>query len=972
MENGKGGFRKGRKLASSRRRQIREPADGQDAPATPEPESWPSHSEEELQSFFRDCGARERGFVTREDLAEAKFSFLGNEEPQMIFDWVDTEHKGRLSLEEFSSGLKNVFGSSPRTHRLHRKRPVPSQRASGAFSLPALEEADAKEKEAFLALVGQMGTGHSLSEQAEIWRLWGELQQEEPQLAGNLEGFLAKMSSRLQEARADREALEWTLRKQDSDHLHKVRQLYEETEEQIRREKQQLQAQSDSRGMALSTHMQEVLEAKEQEVQRLAESQRELEAQLLHLSSSQQEASWENLQLREAERDLAGQLEEVRGQLQVTRGRLNTARGRVSWQIEEEPSVPRENEKAPDPQAVPTEEAPLPELFGDNEDWNQLLSSFGDHSHRALQLCWSPPPTPSGTSGPQTPRIVRQISISQMPALQFTQESTSDPDPSPRSPAGVPAGAKDRQGVADPEGQDGQDGSSEQPVDTPGLEAGSKSPFPWSLPAAQAEESGSVGTEAFRVLLAPEAEPPPQGLSLPPQFPAGSRKQFQAPDLSDKSLWPELDPAKLPMEREVLRENLKDLGLESQGATALPEGAAEPSLSLEPVSQVPTETPVHGEARLARQEGHPRDFQEAHGQVLKLDSLSTHLLQSPQVQPRPKEGNSGEGGQEDPRPEQAGEAHGLEARNLESPQQDDPLSDTSQVPAEAEVPASGKISPLRGSPLMGLGAGLAVGAPETTQALLTLAEPEAQPRSISIPIQVESKPDTSQPTEPGLPSRLGDPGTDSGEAKLTFPGDLTAGKPQADPDYLYHVIFLGDSNVGKTSFLHLLHHDAFATGLTATVGVDFRVKRLTVDNKNFALQLWDTAGQERYHSLTRQLLHKADGVVLMYDVTSRESFSHVRYWLDCLQDAGADGVAMVLLGNKMDCEEERQVPAEAGRRLAQELGISFGECSAILGHNILEPLMNLARTLKMQEDRLKASMVEVTHQQPPKRASCCR
>ncbi|XP_049999705.1 ras-related protein Rab-44 isoform X5 [Alexandromys fortis] len=822
MENGKGGFRKGRKLASSRRRQIREPADGQDAPATPEPESWPSHSEEELQSFFRDCGARERGFVTREDLAEAKFSFLGNEEPQMIFDWVDTEHKGRLSLEEFSSGLKNVFGSSPRTHRLHRKRPVPSQRASGAFSLPALEEADAKEKEAFLALVGQMGTGHSLSEQAEIWRLWGELQQEEPQLAGNLEGFLAKMSSRLQEARADREALEWTLRKQDSDHLHKVRQLYEETEEQIRREKQQLQAQSDSRGMALSTHMQEVLEAKEQEVQRLAESQRELEAQLLHLSSSQQEASWENLQLREAERDLAGQLEEVRGQLQVTRGRLNTARGRVSWQIEEEPSVPRENEKAPDPQAVPTEEAPLPELFGDNEDWNQLLSSFGDHSHRALQLCWSPPPTPSGTSGPQTPRIVRQISISQMPALQFTQESTSDPDPSPRSPAGVPAGAKDRQGVADPEGQDGQDGSSEQPVDTPGLEAGSKSPFPWSLPAAQAEESGSVGTEAFRVLLAPEAEPPPQGLSLPPQFPAGSRKQFQAPDLSDKSLWPELDPAKLPMEREVLRENLKDLGLESQGATALPEGAAEPSLSLEPVSQV------------------------------------------------------------------------------------------------------------------------------------------------------ESKPDTSQPTEPGLPSRLGDPGTDSGEAKLTFPGDLTAGKPQADPDYLYHVIFLGDSNVGKTSFLHLLHHDAFATGLTATVGVDFRVKRLTVDNKNFALQLWDTAGQERYHSLTRQLLHKADGVVLMYDVTSRESFSHVRYWLDCLQDAGADGVAMVLLGNKMDCEEERQVPAEAGRRLAQELGISFGECSAILGHNILEPLMNLARTLKMQEDRLKASMVEVTHQQPPKRASCCR
>ena len=127
--------------------------------------------------------------------------------------------------------------------------------------------------------------------------------------------------------------------RRDSDHLYKVRQLYEETEEQIRREKQQLQAQSDSRGMALSAHMQEALEAKEQEVQRLAEGQRELEAQLLHLSSTQQEANRENLQLREAERDLAGQLEEVRGQLQVTRGHLDTARtrGKVSWQIEEEP-----------------------------------------------------------------------------------------------------------------------------------------------------------------------------------------------------------------------------------------------------------------------------------------------------------------------------------------------------------------------------------------------------------------------------------------------------------------------------------------------------------------------------------------------------------------------------------------------------------------------------------------------------------
>lgn len=177
--------------------------------------------------------------------------------------------------------------------------------------------------------------------------------------------------------------------------------------------------------------------------------------------------------------------------------------------------------------------------------------------------------------------------------------------------------------------------------------------------------------------------------------------------------------------------------------------------------------------------------------------------------------------------------------------------------------------------------------------------------------------------------------------------------------------------MGKTSFLHLLHQDTFASGLTATVGVDFRVKNLLVDNKYYALQLWDTAGQERYHSMTRQLLRKADGVVLMYDVTSQESFAHVRYWLDCLQDAGCVGVVVLLLGNKMDCEEERQVSTEAGQQLAQELGVAFGECSAALGHNILEPMVNLARSLKRQEDLLKGSLVEVAPERPPKKAGCC-
>lgn len=382
-----------------------------------------------------------------------------------------------------------------------------------------------------------------------------------------------------------------------------------------------------------------------------------------------------------------------------------------------------------------------------------------------------------------------------------------------------PAGARDRTGVEDPEGQDGQDISSEQPVDSPDLDARAKGSFLWSLPGAPAGGSGNVEAAASRALLASEAEPPPQGLSSPPQSPTGSRKQTQAPDLGDKSLWSGPDPATLSIEREVMAEDLK-LGLASQGTTALPEGAAEPSLSLECVDQVCAERPVQDEAHLARPESPPRGFQEACGQVLTVDSLSTHLPQSLEEQLRPEEGKLGERGQQDPGSAEASAAHGPEARNTESSQQDDPLPNISQPPAGMEAPAPGQMSPPRSSPILGAGAGLAVGAPETTQALLTLAESEAQPRPVSMPVQVESKSDAPQPTEPGAESRPEDPRADLQEAerRSSSPGDLTADKPQADPDYLYHVIFLGDSNVGKTSFLHLLHHDAFATGLTATVG----------------------------------------------------------------------------------------------------------------------------------------------------------
>ncbi|XP_053820225.1 ras-related protein Rab-44 [Vidua chalybeata] len=219
-----------------------------------------------------------------------------------------------------------------------------------------------------------------------------------------------------------------------------------------------------------------------------------------------------------------------------------------------------------------------------------------------------------------------------------------------------------------------------------------------------------------------------------------------------------------------------------------------------------------------------------------------------------------------------------------------------------------------------------------------------------------------------------------GEPSSGEPGAVTAGGagaaprgcPRAalDPDHLYNVLFVGDSHVGKTSFLYRLHTDTFNPHLTATVGLDYQIKTLVVDNERFALRLWDSAGQERYRSMTKQFFRKADGVVLMYDITSEYSFSDVRYWLSCIQEGAEDGVAVLLLGNKTDCAAQRQVPTKEGECLAKEHQLMFYECSAASGHNVFESMVSFTRLLKVREDELKNKAEEVP-KAPQNKKSCC-
>ncbi|XP_023130464.2 EF-hand calcium-binding domain-containing protein 4B isoform X3 [Amphiprion ocellaris] len=191
------------------------------------------------------------------------------------------------------------------------------------------------------------------------------------------------------------------------------------------------------------------------------------------------------------------------------------------------------------------------------------------------------------------------------------------------------------------------------------------------------------------------------------------------------------------------------------------------------------------------------------------------------------------------------------------------------------------------------------------------------------------------------------------------------------PDRLFKVVLVGNSSVGKTSLLRSFCEGRFHPSTTATVGIDYSVKTLTLDNMQVAMQLWDTAGQERYRSITKQFFRKADGVVVMYDVTVEESFKAVQPWLTNVQEAAGEGIPILLLGNKMDMDGDREVSFKDAEQLAYENRVMFFEVSAYTGKNVTESLTHLARVLMEQEDRVRDTTV-ILSAQPVKKKACCK
>ena len=171
-------------------------------------------------------------------------------------------------------------------------------------------------------------------------------------------------------------------------------------------------------------------------------------------------------------------------------------------------------------------------------------------------------------------------------------------------------------------------------------------------------------------------------------------------------------------------------------------------------------------------------------------------------------------------------------------------------------------------------------------------------------------------------------------------------------EMMVKVVLVGDSGVGKTNIMSKYLKNEFREDSKATVGVEFGSKQFNIQGHQIKAQIWDTAGQERYKAITSAYYKGAKGAIIVYDITRKNTFDSVNRWVSDISAAADKKITLLLIGNKSDLEDQRQVNKEQGEEKAKELGLAFMETSACSGENLEKAFQLMINEVykKSQED----------------------
>ncbi|XP_048839252.1 ras-related protein Rab-6A isoform X1 [Brienomyrus brachyistius] len=197
---------------------------------------------------------------------------------------------------------------------------------------------------------------------------------------------------------------------------------------------------------------------------------------------------------------------------------------------------------------------------------------------------------------------------------------------------------------------------------------------------------------------------------------------------------------------------------------------------------------------------------------------------------------------------------------------------------------------------------------------------------------------------------------------------MSAAGDFGNPLRKFKLVFLGEQSVGKTSLITRFMYDSFDNTYQATIGIDFLSKTMYLEDRTIRLQLWDTAGQERFRSLIPSYIRDSAAAVVVYDITNVNSFQQTTKWIDDVRTERGSDVIIMLVGNKTDLADKRQVSIEEGEKKAKELNVMFIETSAKAGYNVKQLFRRVAAALPGMEstqDKSREDMIDIKLEKPP-------
>ena len=195
----------------------------------------------------------------------------------------------------------------------------------------------------------------------------------------------------------------------------------------------------------------------------------------------------------------------------------------------------------------------------------------------------------------------------------------------------------------------------------------------------------------------------------------------------------------------------------------------------------------------------------------------------------------------------------------------------------------------------------------------------------------------------------------------------------------FKLVFLGEQSVGKTSLITRFMYDSFDNTYQATIGIDFLSKTMYLEDRTVRLQLWDTAGQERFRSLIPSFIRDSTVAVVVYDITNMNSFQQTSKWIDDVRTERGSDVIIMLVGNKTDLSDKRQVAIDEGEKKARELNVMFIESSAKSGYNVKQLFRRVAAALpgmespeqKNDKDLIEVKLKDSSATEPNENESGC-